>query len=239
MIVDEKTLRRFWSKVDIRSDDECWEWTGCVTGNGKSPQWSPGKSGLSLSAPKAAYQLSKGGVPDRQTVRHICDNILCCNPKHLVLTSNLETRFWNKVDKTPGLGIGDCWLWKGAIETTGYGSFITEHQTKVATHRFSLVLATGFNPEDLFCLHRCDNPACVNPAHLRWGTPKENTQDAVTRHRIARGEKQGSSRLTELQVIEIKQRLANGESVRGVARLYGVGRSTVTHIRNGDSWTHL
>lgn len=239
MIVNEKVRQRFWSKVDIRSDDECWNWTGCVTGNGRSPQWSSGKTGLSISAPKTAYQLTKGDVPERQTVRHTCNSILCCNPNHLVLTSNLEARFWKKVDKTPGLGIGNCWIWKGAIESTGYGSFISERQTKVASHRFSLTLATGENPQDLFCLHCCDTPACVNPEHLRWGTPKENTQDAVTRNRIARGEKQGSARLTEKQVIEIKTLLASGCAVRELARRYNVGRTTIRHIQDGDSWKHI
>ncbi|MCY7391790.1 MAG: HNH endonuclease [Leptolyngbyaceae cyanobacterium CAN_BIN12] len=241
MIVNEKIRQRFWSKVDIRSDDECWNWTGNLTGStGKSAQFNPLKSGLSHSAPKTAYMLSKGEIPNRQTVRHLCSNMLCCNANHLVLTSEIEQRFWRKVRKLPPSNLNSgCWEWIGCIETNGYGTFVIEHQTKVAAHRFSLAMATNRTELTLLACHKCDNPTCVNPDHLYWGTSAENNQDRADRNRTAKGTQINTNKLSESQVREIRELLKGSISIRGIAKDYGVSHSTIARIRDGKIWKHL
>jgi hypothetical protein len=95
-----------------------------------------------------------------------------------------ETRFWTRVDKTPGHGPqGDCWLWTGGTDGR-YGLFWHEGRNRRA-HRYSWEIANGVPmPADKDGCHTCDNPPCVNPAHVFPGTPSENAKDGVQKGRI-------------------------------------------------------
>jgi hypothetical protein len=86
----------------------------------------------------------------------------------------------------PELNTG-CWLWTGAMAGDGYGYVqLPFTGTKTRAHRFSLALhGTAVGTEDVV-LHRCDTPACVNPAHLRVGTHADNVADMHAKGR-ARG----------------------------------------------------
>lgn len=90
-------------------------------------------------------------------------------------------RFWNKVTVR---GSDECWLWTACVNGGGYGVFSAwgERPKMVLAHRFSYFLATGTVPT--VCRHTCDNPPCVNPAHLLDGTHKDNVFDKVRRGRI-------------------------------------------------------
>lgn len=87
-------------------------------------------------------------------------------------------RFWAKVDKTDG-----CWNWT-ACTSHGYGQFkLSKAEKTVRAHRFSYFLHYGeFDPK-WRVLHSCDNPPCVNPAHLRLGTDADNARDRDDRGR--------------------------------------------------------
>lgn len=83
-----KISRIFWSKVDIKSKDECWNWLRCVNGWGYGVAClNDGKGGIMLSH-KLAYILTKGDIPDGLQVQHLCNNPACCNPQHLELGTN-------------------------------------------------------------------------------------------------------------------------------------------------------
>jgi hypothetical protein len=77
-----------------------------------------------------------------------------------------------------------CWNWHGAKDTKGYGQLRVDGRGRLATH-IALELVGKPRPADRPCaLHRCDNPGCVNPDHLWWGTLKENTGDAKAKGRL-------------------------------------------------------
>jgi len=77
------------------------------------------------------------------------------------------------------LSPASCWLWSGALaKNRGYGVYwdTAAQQTKLA-HRGAWEIARGPIPQGLSVLHRCDNPPCVNPAHLFLGTQLDNIRD--------------------------------------------------------------
>src|SRR5258708_26780104 len=88
-----------------------------------------------------------------------------------------EERFWAKVCKTDS-----CWLWTGATRTGGYGA-VGRNRKVVQAHRVAWEMAHGPIMDDLYVLHRCDTPSCVNPEHLFLGTAKDNMDDFVAKRR--------------------------------------------------------
>jgi hypothetical protein len=93
----------------------------------------------------------------------------------------LEERFWRYVTR------GDpdaCWPWTGTHIKQGYGQ-ISAGQGKrmILAHRLSYEMHVGPVAAGLSVLHRCDNPPCVNPAHLFLGTKRDNTLDALAKGR--------------------------------------------------------
>jgi hypothetical protein len=93
---------------------------------------------------------------------------------------SLREKFWGRIFRNDESG---CWEWRGASYGKGYGA-ISIRGAKTRVHRFSYELHKGPIPEGLMILHACDNRLCVNPAHLRPGTAKENTADAIARGRL-------------------------------------------------------
>jgi hypothetical protein len=105
-------------------------------------------------------------------------------------------------------------------------------------------------PNDLYCLHTCDNPACVNPEHLFLGTQADNIHDAMQKGRMTgflrypdrrpRGELQGLSKLTESQVREIRQEYpGRSGTVAEMARAFGVSDATICGIVSRKTWKHV
>ncbi len=93
--------------------------------------------------------------------------------------------FWSRVDKHGPIpphrpDLDPCWIWKDHRNASGYGS-----TQKQLAHRMAWMLTHGPIPESLCVLHACDNPPCVNPAHLSLGTHLENMTDALRKGRMA------------------------------------------------------
>ena len=94
-------------------------------------------------------------------------------------------RFWAKVDRRSD---DDCWRWTGGTNHAGYGHFGFDGRT-YRSHRLSWEIAHGPISDGLQVLHRCDVPACVNPAHMFLGTPLENARDRSAKGRGNAGRK--------------------------------------------------
>ena len=147
------------------------------------------------------------------------------------LTESDLQRFWAKVEVR---GSDDCWEWT-AYRLRGYGRIVKNKSTYLA-HRWSYYIEYGIDPRNQCVCHTCDNPSCVNPAHLWLGTHRDNSQDSANKGRNAYGEKDGMAILTSQAVEEI---LASEERHYIVAKRYGVHPATVRSIQCGKSWNHL
>lgn len=126
----------------------------------------------------------------------------------------------------------ECVLWEGALNSGGY-PVTWENGKTVYKHRQVAGAVKG-----QVVMHSCDNPACINPAHLSVGTAAQNSKDMITKNRQAKGENCARSRLTELQVKDILS--VKGEmSSRKAATLFGCSKTNILDIWNQKIWRHI
>lgn len=111
-----------------------------------------------------------------------------------------------------------CWLWLKSLNERGYGWFYYPHIVSWELHRGGR--------HGLFVLHNCDNPACVNPDHLRLGTQQDNITDRDKRQRRAppTGSKNGRTKLTEADILVIR---ADTRKRRFIAKDWQLSGNTV------------
>lgn len=151
--------------------------------------------------------------------------------------------FWKKVDKS-----NSCWTWKAAKDIDGYGKFSIANHGSYRAHRVAALLSGIEIPEGHVVMHLCDNPSCCNPSHLRVGTIQENNLDKINKRRQkgAVGSLNARSKLTEEQVLDIKQRAIvgsrtgynNGSNLKEIAKEYGVCVDTIRLIARDKTWSH-
>jgi len=146
-------------------------------------------------------------------------------------------RFWAKVDKR---GPDECWEWKAASNGIGYGRLRMPNQCPrpyYYAHRISWRIHRGPIPGKMNVCHRCDNPRCVNPAHLFLGTFRENHIDKIRKGRGARGERLPWAKLSEGDVRVIRRVYRVGKHPqREIAEQYGVTQSAISAVIRNKSW---
>lgn len=146
-------------------------------------------------------------------------------------------RFWSKV--TVMRSDAECWPWKGATKTLGYGRIKVKGQSLTAS-RVAWELFTGLSLGDRFALHRCDNPACCNPLHIYAGDVAMNGRDSV--HERAKQKifaqigPAKKKRLNLYQATQIKAALACGMKEAEIADQLGIAVRVVAEIRRGDTF---
>lgn len=91
----------------------------------------------------------------------------------------------------------------------------------------------------MYVCHHCDNPLCVRQEHLYIGTPRDNSNDRTRRGRGKNGADVANSKLTEREVLLMREQLAAGASLNAAAAAFGVSKKLVLNIKRGTAWAHL
>jgi len=163
------------------------------------------------------------------------------------LTASDIARFEAKIDRSGGLDA--CHIWIAARSRGEYGVIGIHKDGKtrlIAAHRLAFNLANAVPlADDEYACHDCDNPPCCNPKHLFRGNAKTNVEDMMAKgwHRpgssSVRGEAHPGTSLTESDVLEIRRRIAGGETQPHVARAFGVRQTTISRIALRKVWSHI
>lgn len=81
---------RFWSKVTVGQEHECWPFLGARSGGRDGDSYGVFRTRLprkQVYAHRFAYCVANGinihELPPKVVIRHDCDNTICCNPSHL------------------------------------------------------------------------------------------------------------------------------------------------------------
>jgi HNH endonuclease len=223
------TATQFWNRMD--KTGTCWLWQGA-----KSPRNKNGHllyQGKDIYAHRLAWILTHGEIPAGMMVFHHCGTDLCCNPDHLFLAArqkgkhNTPESFWSHVLTTE-----TCWIWQGMKQRGDYPYGLIAYQGKRwMTHRLAWTLTHGPIPDGMFVLHRCDNPPCVNPAHLFLGSILDNILDAIQKGRWGK-----RGRLTARDVASIRALSEQGVAQTTIAAIYGVHQTNIHAILRRKTW---
>jgi len=128
-----------------------------------------------------------------------------------------------------------CHNWIRAKTGSGYGAIVINQRTLCA-HRIAFELANGPIGDDAFVLHNCDNPACVNPAHMRLGTHEDNMHDKIVRSRVPAGECHYNSSINKDQALEIVRLFSDGKTGKEVMEITGLSKGVIYNVKYGKSW---
>lgn len=133
----------------------------------------------------------------------------------------------------------DCLFWPYSITRKGYAACIRVNGKQTSASRYMCSLVSGPPPTVSHqAAHSCGNGhlGCLNPKHLRWATPKDNTLDKNEHGTMGRGESHGCAKLTESDVRFIRRAPQSGYSL---AKRYGVSKTTISQIRLRKTWRHI
>lgn len=239
---------RFFSKID-KQPSGCWHWTASKK-DGRRGQLMLNVDGKKapVGAHRVAWMLAHGSLPDA-TLVCTCDNILCVNHEHFVLseydTLTPSELFRCKIHCTST----GCHEWQGRRSSGGYGLLMYTWPDGTRkdsfAHRVAWHLAFGIEPPQNM-LHKCDNPPCCNVDHLFSGSQKDNVDDMVSKGRDAfrrenwsswtRGEKHPKAKLSNDLARQVRADHAAGATQRSLAKKYNVSTQCIYRIVNNKGY---
>ena len=209
-----KAKTRFWSKVNQRGPDDCWEWQ-----EGKSKQGYGQFTlyGAHLRAHRFAWMLTHGPIPDEMLVCHKCDNPPCCNPSHLFLGTHLD----NQRDKKAK---GRC----ATGERNGAHTYPERRPRGLRQGKHTCPESRSFGDK---------NGQRTQPHRRATGIHSgAHTHPEL----VKRGSQQTNSVLTESSVLEIRAKVASGEWTQALAaKLFSVTPTLICYIIKRKNWTHI
>jgi transposase len=210
--MDEKVIQRFWGYVDVRGNDECWEWKGPINktrrGYGELST-GPGHT-VHLSAHRLSYEIHYGPIPDGLFICHHCDNPPCVNPHHLFAGTHQDNM----------------------RDAAAKGRLVIPNASKLSVNQ---VRAIRIDPRKLREIAAEYDVSMSVVSRIRrgklwgwveWESPMKQTMKQW-------GQENGNSKLTADQAAAI---LNDPRKYREIADEYGISYSTVSSIKMGRRW---
>jgi predicted XRE-type DNA-binding protein len=133
-----------------------------------------------------------------------------------------------------------CWECVSHVpDGDGYPA-VTRNKKRIRMLRYVYEMTNGTIPDGHMILHSCDNPRCINPAHLSAGTVQENNQQRDERGRQAKGEQNGNVKLGVHDVMAIRElSRTRAMTQKAIAAKFGVSKPLVEKICQGKLWKDL
>jgi hypothetical protein len=146
-------------------------------------------------------------------------------------TDSLDTRLRNIGWTVTESG---CWEFMGSKDSLGYGQMAVNRGRPWRAYRIAYEAWVKVPEPNVDICHRCDNPPCINPAHLFEGTRKDNIDDMVAKKRHRNGENKKNHKLTDVEVQQIKDLYASGlYRHKDLAEMFGVSSSLISMLIAG------
>ena len=152
-------------------------------------------------------------------------------------TSTPEMLFHKNTFRNPN----GCLDFTKSTYSNGYGRICMGNNKHQLAHRFAWQMHNGPIPDGLWVLHKCDRPICCEVSHLFLGTPSDNNADMMNkgRHNTKFGDQASNAKLTEQQVLRIKDDLRTKKTAVMIAKEYNVHFSTVGYIISRRTWKYI
>ncbi len=155
-----------------------------------------------------------------------------------IISKATAASFWARIKITAA---GECWNWKGATVAFGYG-ILSVGGHRWYAHRLAYHLTNGHIPAGRFVCHKCDNPACCNPAHLWLGTIQDNNADCLKKGRHFCQRKKPShlnpnAKLSQKDVNDMRALFDRQKiTYRALGEIFGVTHTAAFKIIKGQLW---
>lgn len=189
----------------------------------------PSRSAPDYRSTRKSPRLRAGSPPARG-LRTACGCFVVYGV-HMAMAEADTVRFLSKFDTGPAEA---CWPWRRSANDAHCQFWV--HGRSVGAHRMAYEYYVGSIPDGMWVLHHCDNPPCMNPAHLFLGTAADNSRDMVEKGRQCFGERNAHARLSDDDVRDV---LISQKSSRSIAREYGVSKATIQRVRLRETWSHI
>jgi hypothetical protein len=129
--------------------------------------------------------------------------------------------------------VGECLEWAGKMHHKGYPACSAYGLFKSqALHREVFRLTTGQTPPVV--MHICDNPKCINPKHLKGGTPEENMRDMDSKGRRAKGARNGNAKFSDVEIAKMREAKARGVPAQRICADFGVSKGYLWKLTVGQ-----
>ena len=213
---------RFWSKVDIKGESECWNWIGSTA---KGYGYIKVAKGKNARSNRVAYELTFGDIPDGAVVRHKCDNPSCCNPAHLQAGTQKDnvTDMILRGRNAKAIVANDSAAEVHAAYLSGASAGKLAEQYGVGISAIYRILRKG----------RIGYVQGIS-SELRSDRASLNKSAAVS------GGRHPMAKLDECRVLQIRREYADGGiSLRLLAKKHMVATGTIQKIVERRTWKHL